>query len=171
MKQIKLVMFKSIKIRFIAIFIACVLCVSQKAHSDTLTLPQYGFEIDPLDTQASATTTQALITYLPADNGFAPNVNIQIQPYGEGMKDYIALSKKQFNQLNWKVISENTKGDSEWVVEYGGPFKDFTLHWYARALLNVKEKKVYLATATAKEDNWSEVSSALKKCVDSFKIK
>jgi hypothetical protein len=161
-----------VKIGLIAVVsIVCVLCIYQKAQADTLALPQYGFQIDPLDTQASAVTTQALITFLPPSNGFAPNVNVQIQPYEKSMKEYIALSKKQFDQEGWKIISENMQGDSEWVVEYSGSYKGSALlHWYARVILNANTKKVYLATATAKEDDWNKVSPVLKKCADSFKI-
>jgi hypothetical protein len=133
----------------------------------TIDLPLYGFKIDALDASADSGPGTALIMFLPKTQGFAPNINVQIQPYTGSLKDYIALSKGQFDQLKWKVISENQSGDNEWIVEYAGPMNEGDMHFYARAVS--KAGKMYLVTATAEESQWATVGDTLRKNVDSFK--
>jgi hypothetical protein len=141
-----------------------------QAKAATIDLPLYGFQIDALDAtpKASATTT-ALLLCLPASEGFGPNINIQIQPYTGTIKEYATLSKGQFEELKWKIISEKEIGDNEWSVEYIGTGESGELHFYARAIS--KNGKVYLATATAKESQWPTISDTLREHVDSLKAK
>jgi len=139
-----------------------------KAGAATIDLPLYGFQIDALDAtpNASATTT-ALVLCLPASEDFGPNINIQIQPYTGTIKEYATLSKGQFEELKWKIISEKALGDNEWSVEYTGSGQSGDLHFYARAIS--KNGRVYIATATAKESQWPTVSDTLRQHIDSFK--
>ena len=135
-----------------------------------LELPQYGFAIEALDAQPSAATaTTALLTFLPTEDGFAPNINVTIQPYAGTITSYIAMSKDQFKQMNLTIISEKQSGDNEWIVEYSGPMQGNDLHYYARAVST--GGKVYLVTSTAKESQWKAVSDVLRKHVDSFQAK
>jgi hypothetical protein len=107
--------------------------------------------------------------FLSPTEGFAPNINVQIQPYTGTIKEYATLSKGQFDELKWKVISEKEIGDDEWSVEYTGTMQAGDLHFYARAIS--KNGKVYLATATAKESQWPTVSDTLRQHIDSFEVK
>jgi len=50
-----------------------------------------------------------------------------------------------------------------------GSMGDGDLHFYARAIS--KNGKIYLATATAKETQWSKLSDTLRQHVDSLKAK
>ena len=142
----------------------------QARATTTIDLPLYGFQIDALDAapDPSAPST-ALELCLPATESFAPNINVQIQPYTGSIKDYAALSKQQFGDMKWKVISEKQVSDNEWSVEYTGSMGGADLHFYARAIS--KNGKVYLATATAKETQWSTLSDTLRQHIDSFKVK
>ena len=136
----------------------------------TIDLPQYGFSIEALDAPPSTTTaTTALMTFLPVSDGFAPNVNVNIQPYPGSMASYVTMSKDQFKQMNWTIVAEKQNGENEWVVEYSGPMQGKDLHFYARAVSN--NGKVYLVTATASESQWKSVSDVLRKSVDAFKAK
>jgi len=135
----------------------------------TADFPQYGFQIDTLDGTAGSSPTQVVMMFLPASDGFSPNVNVQIQPFSGTLKDYIALSKKQFDEMKIKLISEQQKNDNEWVTEYSGNMQGMSLHWYARAVLG--NQKVYLITATANDSQWAKVSEQLKKNIESFKLK
>jgi hypothetical protein len=139
-----------------------------QAKAATIDLPLYGFQIDALDAtpNASATTT-ALVLCLPASEDFGPNINIQIQPYTGTIKEYATLSKGQFEELKWEIISEKEIGDNEWSVEYTGTGQSGELHFYARAIS--KNGKVYLATATAQESQWPTISDTLRQHIDSFK--
>lgn len=143
--------------------------IRQEAKAGTILLPKYGFQIDPLDAQVQNTPAEAIAMFLPPKHSFTANVNVQVQPYGESIKDYITLSDGQFKQAGLQVISEKQNGDNEWICEYSGDFRGRTLHWYARAIL--RGNKIYLITATALNQDWDADSVSLKKCVDSFKLK
>jgi hypothetical protein len=157
------------------IYIAIVLSVTPMSaviplKAATLDLPKYGFAMDVLDAPLpSGAPTQAIMSFLPAQDGFSPNVNVVIQPYPGTIKDYITLSEGQFKQMNWSVISEKTISDNEWICEYSGTMQQVSLHWYARAIM--KSGKVYLVTATAADSSWKAVADTLKKSVESFRLK
>ncbi|GAT34471.1 hypothetical protein TSACC_22896 [Terrimicrobium sacchariphilum] len=139
-------------------------------NAATVDLPQYGFSIDALDAAPSGVAaTTALITFLPPSDGFAPNVNVNIQPYPGNIASYAAMSKGQFESMKWTLISEKQVSGNEWMVEYTGATQGANLHFYARAIS--KSGKVYLVTGTAKETQWSTVSAVLRKHVDSFQVK
>lgn len=153
----------------IGVALACA-AITKTVTAAPIELPKYGFSIGALDAQPSTTTaTTALMTFLPVSDGFAPNVNVNIQPYLGSMATYVAMSKDQFKQMNWTVVTEKQNGENEWIVEYSGPMQGNDLHFYARAIAN--NEKVYLVTATAKETQWSSVSALLRKAVDSFQTK
>lgn len=140
------------------------------AHASVIELPEYGFSIKPLDgVPPKDVPTTPLITFLPSKDGFSANINVAIQPYGESMTEYIALSKKQFAELKLEVLSEKTVGENEWVVEYKGPIRGEALHFFARAI--AREGKVYLVTATAQESRWEELGDQLREHVHSFQLK
>ena len=109
------------------------------------------------------------MTCLPASEGFAPNVNVSIQPHSGGIASYITLSKDQFKKINGVIVTEKQNGEKEWIVEYTASITGNNLHFYARAVVN--KGKVYLVTATAKESQWSTVSALLRRTVDAFKTK
>ncbi|MBN8709493.1 MAG: hypothetical protein J0I10_08940 [Verrucomicrobia bacterium] len=139
-------------------------------NAATIDLPQYGFSIDALDAAPSGVAaTTALMTFLPPSDGFAPNINVNIQPYSGDIASYAAMSKGQFERMHWSMVSEKTVSATEWAVEYTGATQGANLHFYARAIS--KSGKVYLVTATAKETQWSAVSEVLRKHVDSFQVK
>ena len=140
-----------------------------RASAGTIDLPQYGFEIDALDSDPGGATATAILMFLPAADGFAPNINVNIQPYKGTIKEYAALSKGQFAEMKWKVLSEEQKGEDEWRTEYSATTKSGDLHFYARALK--KGDRVYLVTATAKESQWTALQAKLRKHVDSLKLK
>ena len=95
------------------------------ARAATIDLPLYGFQIDALDaTPSTSTPTTVLEMFLPVTESFAPNINVQIQPYTGTIKDYVTLSKSQFEQMKWKVVSDTQTGDNEWNVEYTGSYQE-----------------------------------------------
>jgi hypothetical protein len=143
--------------------------VAPSTNANTIELPSYGFQIDALDGTVGDAPVQALAMFLPAADGFAANINVQIQPYKGSMKDYIGLSKGQFAQMRWKIIAEQQPSENEWTVEYSGELQGKELHFYARSVS--KNGRVYVATATAKESQWRELEAKLRKNVDSLKLK
>jgi hypothetical protein len=157
----------SVKVISAVAFLSCAAALEIRAA--TIELPLYGFQIDALDAKPEAAPTTALQLCLPATEGFAPNINVQVQPYTGTIKDYVTLSKQQFEGMKWKVVSEKQVGDNEWSVEYTGSLGDKDLHFYARAIS--KDGKVYLATATAKQSQWATVGDTLLQHVQSFQLK
>src|SRR5215470_8084522 len=103
------------------------------AWAGALQFPQYGFQIDALDTTVTHLPMKALMMYLPPHQDLNPNVNVLIQP-SQGVKDYVALTKKQFQQMGWKLVSDKMMGEKEWILEYTGAFQDINMHWYARTV-------------------------------------
>jgi hypothetical protein len=100
-------------------------------------------------------------------DGFAANVNVQIQTYVSTIDDYLALSVRQCGTAGFKLLQQKTIDKSVAVLEYTGEMQGRLLHWYARA--EKSAGKVYLVTATAADEQWSKVAPQLKACVDSFR--
>jgi hypothetical protein len=145
------------------------LAISSQAGAATIELPLYGFQMDALDAAPdSSRPTTVIQTFLPPTDGFAPNINVQIQPYTGTIKDYAATSKSQFEQMKWKLVTDQQPNDNEWTVEYTGSFQGSDLHFLARAIS--ANGKVYLITATAKESQWTAVGDTLRKHLESFKL-
>ena len=137
-----------------------------------LSFEGYGFSIAPLEPEEASPspaegTTQALIMLLPASDGFAPNVNVQIQPFEGALSDYAQLSRRQFARGNIKILKEDVlPGEIRW--SYRGMMRGQSLRWYARAVQH--EGRVYLVTATAAAGQWAQVGEQLKRCVNSFRL-
>lgn len=134
--------------------------------TNRLQFPAAGFSIAPLDAPPGPSPRQPLMMFLPATDGLAPNINVQIQPYEGTFDDYTALSLQQFKAEGFKVLQNKTEGKTSALFEYTGEMKGRSLHWYTR--VEKHEDKVYLVTATSTEEQWKKVSTQLKTCVDSF---
>ncbi len=105
---------------------------------------------------------------LPVQNGFAGNVNVQMQPYTLTMSDYVALSRKQFKQIGLSLLSVQEEGDVAFL-EYEGALQGRDLHWYAKAIKS--GDYIYLVTATDSQKNWPKSRQKLISVVNSFKLK
>jgi hypothetical protein len=125
-----------------------------------------GFNIKRSDIGSVAGQSPVAVLYLTPSGGFAPNVNVLIQNFPSSINDYISVTQKEFDSAGIKVINQQTVSANEWRVEYAGTLSGRSLHWYARAVKN--GDKVFLTTATATPEQWDQVSSKLKQCVDSF---
>lgn len=136
---------------------------TDKLHFKTL-----GYSIEPLEDQTNSTTYQSLMMFLPITNSFAPNVNVQIQPYDGTMKEYCELSFSQFKNYGFTLVSDTLITENTSVFEYTGTMQENEFHWYGKAVS--KGSKVYLVTATALNSQWPDVSAKLISCVDSFEL-
>lgn len=142
--------------------------VGQEQVPNRLHFKTYGFSIQPLESPPGKASYQALLMYLPPSGGFNPNVNVVVQQFDGTIDAYAAVSKKQFRDLNFKLIKEAKIGRTGVQFEYSGALQGHAMHWYARAVS--EGGKVYLVTATALDRQWPAVGEKLKTCVDSFKI-
>ncbi|HHU81493.1 MAG TPA: hypothetical protein GXZ26_00605 [Firmicutes bacterium] len=146
---------------FILFFLACL-----PGLASTLDFEKNGFTIDALEGEVGSKPYQVLVMFLPPTaDGFAPNINVQIQPYTGALADYKALSKQQIENAGWELLELATPGKNVLILEFAGD----GLHWYAKA---VKDgDRVYLVTATASENFWGDLAEQLKSKVGSFKLK
>ena len=114
---------------------------------------------------------QILSMQLNADGTFAPNVNVQIQPFPGSIDDYVKVSMDgQFKQLGFTTSSKKKLGEDGVAFEYTGTLRDMPLHFYARAFRKQGKGVFYLITATALATQWAKSGPELKTCVDSFKL-
>jgi hypothetical protein len=124
-----------------------------------------GFSIAPLDSAPGDTLIQPLIMCLPARDGFAANVNVQIQPFKGKLEEYSSLTIAQLKTAGLTLLQYKTAGKSAVTYEYSGTMQGRVLHYYQRA--EKSGDSVYLTTATAPDDEWTELGPRLKFCVDS----
>ena len=105
--------------------------------------------------------------FLPAVDGFAANVNMQIQPFDGDLDAYAQISEEQFTQLDFEVI-DISRGDNELVYEYRGAMQGTMFHWYSRV---VREGNYYyVVTATSLEERWETERDQLINSVHSFAL-
>ena len=156
--------------------VALVLCVcgvagvasnSTSKPAERLVFRNNGFSILPLD-EASKGGGQVLMMFLPVSGDFGPNVNVRTQPHAGTLDDYAKLSRKEFQDVKLTILSERKTSPSTLIIECSGPMLGRSLHFYCRAVL--KSGTIYLATATATEDQWKDLSGKLKSCVDSLEM-
>jgi hypothetical protein len=138
---------------------------------ERLVFENYGFSIEKLEVSEKEMPDnfQTLIMFLPADNNFAPNVNIQVQKYKENIDAYVKLSAQQFKTYGMKVINQ-TQNDKEQtaIFEYTAQMSGLDLRFYSKAISS--NGKVYLVTGTTTVSQWNKVGNTIKKAVDSFKL-
>lgn len=137
-------------------------------NTNRLTFTAAGYSIAPLEAAPGDGTYQSLMMFLPASNGFAPNVNVQIQHFPGTVEDYAKLTLNQFKDAKLKLIEKKAAGKSAVSFEYQGEMQARPLHWYAIALKS--GNKIYLVTATDLESNWKNSAAQLKRCVNSFQL-
>lgn len=155
------------KLFFVFALVLPLASASSGQTTNQLHFTKAGFSIAPLEAPPGETSQQVLMMFLPVTDKFAPNVNVQIQPYAGTIAEYIALSLEEFKRMGLKLSQQKSLGKSAVVFEYAGKLKGQPYHWYARA--EKSGGKVYLVTAAATDEQWSTVASQLKTCVDSFR--
>jgi hypothetical protein len=130
----------------------------------------YGFamEVPTADVPGDRTMVCAYFL-LPPGEKFAPNINVNIQPYGGTLKAYDELSRKQLGESGWK-ITQSQVDEAHGVItyEYEGKHDGRDMHWYAKAFQ--KGDRVYLVTGIALAVQWKDVSAKLIQSVDSFRF-
>jgi hypothetical protein len=132
----------------------------------TANFPEYGFCIQPLDTAPGNRTMQTLMMFLPVSQDFTPNVNVEIEPATGAFADFVDSTKKQFEQMGVKFLTDKTPNPNEWIAECAGQMQTKSVHWYIHAVYT--GKSIYLATGTALEVQWAEWGDKMRKCVDSL---
>lgn len=133
--------------------------------------PVHGFSIDVLEPAAldgpPARPYTVLVMSLPVDDsGFAPNVNVQAQPWTGDLEGYLELSRTQIEERGWTLRDESV-ADGEAVYDFEGAFGGFDLRWHARVLL--QDGTAWLVTASARPKQWEREGDRLRRVVSSFR--
>lgn len=105
--------------------------------------------------------------FLPAAEGFAANINMQIQPFEGGLQAYAEISEQQFEELAFEVI-DVAHGESELVYQYRGNMQGVVYRWYSRVVQD--GNYYYVVTATALDERWETERDQLVDAVHSFEL-
>ncbi len=157
-------------LQIVAVVLAAVATLSARAEDDSsrLHFPEQGFSIEPIDEPARLVSTNPLVVALPPVDGFAPNLNVQLQPFGGPMAQYVAVTRSQLAAAGLEWQAEPTLAGSEATFEYAGVLEGRDLRWYARAIQD--DGLVYLVTATVPRGGWEVLGDRMKRAVDSFRL-
>ncbi len=148
------------------VFASLALVAPAHAKPAALSFSEHGFSIEPPVGHDAAQMQQVVSLAIPMSDGFAPNVNVQVQPFTGPMGDFVKLSLDQFKAAGVKLVVEKHDARSA-VLEYTGQLQGRALHWYARAF--VGKNGIGLATATSLESQWAATNAALRQSVDSLR--
>ena len=151
---------------FLAVTVVCVVGAKYLGRQQAR---EAAFQNLEVETVLGKAPKSSVIKYLPKTDGFAPNVNTQIQPFEDGIDAYAKKSRNEFTDFGFKMLSESKPSKFEVIFEYSGDYNGLLLHCYAKAVQ--KGKTICLTTATATEGQWPKVAAELKACVDSFEPK
>jgi hypothetical protein len=140
-----------------------------------VTMPTYGFSINPLDMPTDGAVLQALQMSLPllpmptSKFSAAPAVNVIVWPGTDNFEDY-KLREKLDLQMKGMTVKGESAADpksADWSLEYTGLANGISMHWYAH-IVNTP-KRIFIATGMAPDEMWSQYSDKIKACVDSLK--
>ena len=135
--------------------------------------PIFGFSVDipSIGDPTAAPLVQRLIVMGPAVNGFAPNCNIQVQKYDEGLDAYMVLTRGQFAAVGVKTVAETRRTTSKLpsaLFDYTGTTGGRDLHFLALAV--AARDRVWLVTCTALAESYASHRLAFTRLIDSFSI-
>jgi len=150
------------------ILLSVMLAVPVFAES-RLNFETYGFSIDNLQVPSGdkGDVFQTVMMFLPASDGFAPNVNILIQKFSGTVAEYLKISETQFTAAQAVVINKK-QTDKNLILEYTVNMNGKDIHVYSKAIFD--KDVVYLASGTSLVSQWKSVGTVLKKNVDSIQL-
>jgi hypothetical protein len=145
----------------------CAISTGNAAEGD---LPYFGSNLKDLDAVIDKAPGKTLFIKVDETGSASANINVQIHQFPGTLKEYMDLSRNQFEQFfekGWKILSEKQDGEKEVSCEVVGTRKGKEYHSFSRA---VKEgNKLYLITATALQEQWGSVGEKMRRHVDAFK--
>lgn len=156
------------KFEVVVLLAICAFSTLNAAEGD---LPYYGSNLKDLDAVIEKAPGKTLFIKVDESGGFSANINVQIHQFPGTMKEYMDLSKGQFDQFfekGWKILSEK-QDEKEASCEVVGTTKGKEYHSYSRAVQ--EGTKLYLITATALHEQWGSVGEKMRRHVDAFKAK
>ena len=153
-------------LKWLAAALACVVAAAAVAGTVNFTTP--GFSIDALDAPVGNQKQLIMEMFLPATEGFAPNVSVMYMPTNVPFEQFVQISRNQLAPMNLTEIHFENHGDGTAVIEYSGTMQRRELHFYQR--LCAVRTGVYAATGTTLESQWKDVGAQIAKNVDTLKV-
>ncbi len=131
---------------------------------------ELGFRITGPEFSAIGTQDNGpvVLMYGPTAGGFAPNLNILVQP-PQSAAEFRKTTLEQFKQAKLELRNDDhvkVGGRDAWIFEYAGPLQGRELAFMALAVFD--QEHTYLATCTATPDQFTKLKSALRESLDSF---
>lgn len=152
----------------VLVFICVAAGVFGQEEPSILRYSELGFSITPLEVVDDTPQLMVLHSFLPADHGFAPNINVMIQQYDGTLADYKVFSEKQLAQQGWTVLKSKMVTESDLWIEYTGAVDDKEFHWLVRVVQG--NGKVYLITATSLKNQYRKYAVQLETSLKSFAL-
>lgn len=162
------------KIAMIGFCVSLILAFNVSAESSpNYTDPTYGFSITTpkFPVGAPNTVTNAIISMGPPSDGFAPNLNVQVQALATTLADYARYSREQLRKEGYLVrAEESVKLGSEPGVlwYYSGTTNGRPLEFVSVAM--VFDQKILLATGAATPAQFKEVGAILRSSILSIRL-
>ena len=133
---------------------------------------RYGFSIEaPAFAAAEAASVTPVMFFAAPENGFAANVNVSVQTTPMTAKEYAELSREQFQQMKFEVVSEKelkVSGRDALLWDYRGRAQGLDLHWLALAVAD--KGRVFLVTATSTADAFPKHEKAFHAALRTFSL-
>jgi hypothetical protein len=133
----------------------------------------WGFAIDPPAFGRGETVPAITVAafFAPPADGFAANMNIQVQPLSGSLEDFQRLSVAQFNAMGLESVStQEIQVDGhralEWV--YRGQLQNRRLKFLSLAV--ARDGAIYLLTCTMLEKDFEKHEEAFRKSLASFRF-
>ncbi len=141
----------------------------------SLTFPNYGFRIDPLDAGTAAPLSPAMQMYLPAaplpsnsNLTFSPNIYVQVVAYLGTMQDYVNEATAKMQADGYIIRAQISLNANEWNLEYIAVLNGLAMHWFAKAIYS--DHRVYYAAGGTPDEMWAMFGDKLKSCVNSLQV-
>jgi hypothetical protein len=133
------------------------------AYGYRLTPPSYGVSREPM--------VMTAVFFAPPKNGFAANINVQVQRPGVSWEEFQTLSARQLEASGFEVSSREPRkvGENravEWL--YSGELQGRRMRFIGLAI--EKGEQVFLLTATALESSFAEHEKAFREALSSFRF-
>ena len=137
--------------------------IHDDANGYTVTTPAFG---EPPD----GSVTQLWLVAGPAENGFAPYVNLQLQRFTIERNAFVKQSEEQFAAGKMKLLSKTLRdvnGLPAVVFEVEWTLDEVQLHLLSLAVF--QKDRVLLLTCTAPAASFAKHEPEFKKTIESFK--
>lgn len=134
---------------------------------------RFGYSITPPAFPKGDKDTSGLTAtfFAPARNGFSPNLGVMVQNVTMTAEQYRDLSRNQFKQAHFTVISETPKkvsGKDAILWEYEGKAGEREMKWKGLAVMDAD--RVFLVTATAPKSEFDALAEEFNAALDSFSL-